>query len=122
MMKKAVLVLASTTIALVPFSLLANLQAAQAQSTNCISLQEVATGQMSIQKTVSAQGLGRNNWNTDFMVPVGTVFKYFVARVYPQNTANYQVTINLKYNNNTHSEVFSNSILMQRFQLYSKSF
>ncbi|HEY9616848.1 MAG TPA: hypothetical protein V6C64_08410 [Microcoleaceae cyanobacterium] len=114
--------LASMAMVSVPVSLLTDLQSAQAQTTNCIYLQEVTTGQTSIQKTVSAQGLGHNNWNTDFMVPVGTVFRYFVGRVYPQNTANYQVAINLKYNNNTYSEVFSNSIPMQRFQLYSKSF
>lgn len=107
-------------MALMPIATGTQIKSAHAQS--CVKLKEVSTGQTSIQKTISVNALGRNDWNTDFAVPVGTTFSYFIARVYPQNTASYQVAINLKDNNNASSQVFNQNVPMQRFQLYSKTF
>ncbi len=45
-----------------------------------------------------------------------------MVHVYPQNNANYQVTVNLKYNDNTAAEVYRRSIPMQQYELYSKTF
>jgi hypothetical protein len=87
-----------------------------------VKFKEVSTGQTSIQKTISANVLGNNDWNTDFAVPVGTTFRYFIGRVYPQNTANYQVAINLKYNNDSTSSAFNRQVPMQRLRLYSQTF
>jgi len=122
-MNKKSMVMAGVAIALIPVALVISSQTAQTQTPpGCVYLQEVSTGQNSIQKTVSVRGLGDNNWNTDFAVPMGTIFNYYIARVYPQNDANYDVTINLKYNNNSSSQVFKNSVPMQRYTLYSTQF
>jgi hypothetical protein len=114
------MLLTGITMVLLPIALVTQTESAQAQS--CVKFREVSTGQTSIQKTISINALGRNDWNTDFAVPMGTTFSYFIARVYPQNSANYQVAINLKYNNNASSQVFNQNVPMQRFQLYSKTF
>ncbi len=121
-MKNKWMAIAGVAMTLMPISLFADTQKAQAQPQGCVYFREVTTGKTSIQKTVSIRGLGTNNWDTDFAVPVGTTFSYFIARVFPQNNANYQVTINLKYTNDTSSEVFRSSLPMTRMQLWSKIF
>jgi hypothetical protein len=42
--------------------------------------------------------------------------------VYPQNTATYQIAVNLKYNTGNSSEVFNRSVPLQRFQLFQTTF
>jgi hypothetical protein len=122
MMKMQWLTLTGVTLTLISMTPLTSLQPAQAQPIGCIYLREVTTGRTSIEKQASIEGLGDNNWNTDFAVPAGMRFSYFIGRVYPQNNANYRVTINLKYPNDTASEVFQKEVPMQRFRLFSKNF
>lgn len=121
-MKKRYIALAGITMALMPIALVANVQDAQAQPKNCVYLREVSSGQISIEKKVSIRALGNNDWNTDFAVPTGTRYRYFMGHIYPQNNANYQVTVSLKYNDNTSSQVYKKSIPMQRYELYSGTF
>lgn len=120
-MKKAFTTLASIAIGFLPVAL-TMIQPTQAQPKGCTYLREVSTGQTSIEKTISAQGLGRNDWNTDFAIPPGSRFRYFMVHVYPQNTASYKVTVNFKYNDNTAAEVFQKDFPMQQYQLYSQTF
>jgi hypothetical protein len=63
---------------------------------NCVALQEVTTGETEIRKRIENRVLTRGNWNTDFLVPSGTDFDYFVAVITPENTAPYEFTANLR--------------------------
>jgi len=121
MNKTYVAVISTVVIAALPITGLLNSNLpARAQS--CVKLREVTTGQTSISKRISARALGENNWNTDFAVPTGTTFSYFIANVWPENNATYQITISLKYNDNTSSQAFRDSIPLQRHNLFSKRF
>lgn len=88
---------------------------------NCVYLREVSTGQRQIRKK-SDIGVGRDNRNTDFAVPPRSRFRYYIARLTPENNANYNVTINLKYPDRTSSEVLKREGPLNRYYLVSQSF
>lgn len=121
-MKKGFVGFAALSMAFMPIAMTAGTQPVQAQPAGCVYLKEASTGQTSIQKTVSLRALGNNDWNTDFAVPTGVRFRYYMVHVYPQNNATYQVAVNFKYNDNTAAEVYKKSIPMQQYELYSKTF
>lgn len=81
-----------------------------ATAQSCVPLRVVqGNGETLVKKRISQPGafpLTNSNWNTDFAVPTGTRFTYYVATVTPENAAPYNVAVNLKYNNNTSSEVY----------------
>ena len=93
---------------------------------NCIPLKEVTTDQTQIRKIISRPTLGgvikTGNYNTDFVVPTGQGFQYFVAVMTPENEANYEVTINLKYPNGTYDTPFTRNVPMTRDKTYSLPF
>jgi hypothetical protein len=76
-------------------SLLAQSEMAEPEET-CVALQEVTTGATEIRKRIENGVISRGNWNTDFLVPADQNFSYFVALVTPENTAPYELTINLR--------------------------
>lgn len=99
-------------------------QPAQAQSfpkapPNCVYLREVTTGRTAIRKSIASNN---SNANTDFVVPTGTSFSNYNGKFIPENNARYRVEANLKYADNTTSQVVNRSIQARRFYLYQQPF
>jgi hypothetical protein len=63
-----------------------------------------------------------NNFNADFAVPTGIKFTSYKAVMLPENDANYDVAINLKFADMSTSTVFSKKVPMTRGQSYSLPF
>ncbi len=80
----------------------------------CVAFNEITTNQPIIRKKIV-----RGNENTDFGVTTGKAFASFTVQIIPENTANYQVKVNLKYNDGTASEVFSDKVDMTRMKVFS---
>ncbi|MBE9008668.1 hypothetical protein IQ250_00370 [Pseudanabaenaceae cyanobacterium LEGE 13415] len=98
-------------------------QTAPATQANCIPLRVVdGNGSTTTRKSISSPGVlpgVNNNWNTDFAVPTGRRFTSYIATITPENAAEYDVTINLKYSNNTSTEVFDgDNLALGRFVPY----
>jgi hypothetical protein len=108
-------------VALPLVTLMGPSQPTQAQAA-CIALKEITTGQTVVRKQISTGALGNNNWNTDFAVPVGVAFSSYTVRIVPENNANYQITINLKYNNRSSSTVFKRTVPLLRFNPFVQNF
>lgn len=89
---------------------------------NCVYLREVSTGQRQVRKKSDIGGVGRDNRNTDFAIPPRSRFRYYIARLTPENNANYNVTVNLKYPDRTSSQVLKREGPLNRFYLVSQSF
>ncbi len=51
-----------------------------------------------------------NNWNTDFAVPGGKIFRRFVVKITPRSNATYGVEVNLKYSNGTYDQAYKQTI------------
>lgn len=81
------------------FSVL-GLTSLQAQETtipaNCQLLKEVSTGATEITKKIESLAI-TNNFNTDFAIPAGVAFTSYQAMMQVENEGKYDVTINLKY-------------------------
>lgn len=100
------------------------IQPVQAQSfpaapKGCVYLREITTGRIAIRKVVASNN---SNANTDFAVPTGTRFVSYVGKLIPENNARYQAEINLKYNDNSKSQVVNRQIQAKRFYLYQQPF
>lgn len=80
-----------------------------AQAQTCRALEDVGGGGVEVTKTVSTFGVLfiRSNWHTDFAVPGGGNFQYFVATILPQEGTTYDIDMNLKYSDDTTDEVFT---------------
>jgi hypothetical protein len=87
----------------------APVQIAQAtdEESTCIPLQEVTTGQNEIRKRIENRSILGNNWHTDFIVPSGTEFSYFVALVTPENDGPYWLDVHLRQSHGGSEKVFS---------------
>ncbi len=99
-------------------------QPAQAQSfppapKGCIYLREVTTKSPFIRKVIAANN---SNANTDFAVPTGTRFVTYVGRLIPENNATYTAEVNLRYNDNSTSQVVRRTIQARRFYRYDQPF
>ncbi|MGK7926251.1 MAG: hypothetical protein AB4290_13580 [Spirulina sp.] len=94
----------------------------RAAELGCEFFKEVSTGQTQIRKKIQVTLLTRNNWNTDFAVPTGTPFDFYVAIMTPENDANYQVSIHLKYPQNRSDTVYDRSYPMERGRTYTLPF
>lgn len=84
-----------------------------ATPSNCRALHEISTGDTVLRKTIKF-----GDQNTDFAVPTGKSFRYYIARMIPENNAKYTVAVNLKYNTGNHATVFSKTAYFNRLQLY----
>lgn len=74
----------------------------------CTPLKVIGGQGTQAKKTVSPPGtpVSRNNWNTDFAVPSGIRFTRYVATIVPGSTAEYNVSVYLKYSNNTDDKIY----------------
>jgi hypothetical protein len=102
----------------------AMMQPVQAQSfpiapKGCIYLREITTGRPFIRKVIASNN---SNANTDFAVPTGTRFTTYVGRLIPENNAKYTAEANLKYNDNSTSQVVNRTIQARRFYRYDQPF
>ncbi|WP_028947064.1 MULTISPECIES: hypothetical protein [unclassified Synechocystis] len=87
----------------------------------CVPIALVGGEGNSVTKTVAAPtipagplgmlgiNITRNNWNTDWAVPGGTVFKRFVMTVTSNETNPFDIRMFLKYSDQTAAEVFNQS-------------
>jgi hypothetical protein len=66
--------------------------------------------------------LNNSNANTDFAVPTGSRFSSYIAKLIPENDSQYQVDVNLKYNDGSSSTAVSRTIQAKRFYLYNQPF
>ncbi|NCS33923.1 MAG: hypothetical protein GPJ14_06315 [Microcystis aeruginosa G11-01] len=75
----------------------------------CRPLNVVGGAGTKVTKRVSPPGtlLTQNNWNTDFAVPGGIVFSRYVATIMPDNDANFDIKLFLKYSDRTSSEFYN---------------
>ncbi len=72
----------------------------------CTALKVIGGKGYQVKKNVSPIStlVTNNNWNTDFAVPGGRSFNRYIATIIPENNANYDVKLNLKYSDNRVSE------------------
>ncbi len=88
-----------------------------AYAQTCQSLEDVGSGETEVTKTVSTFGLLfiRSNWHTDFAVPGGTDFSYFVATILPIEGDTYDIDVNLKYSDNSIDQAYTvnNAVLTE---------
>lgn len=100
------------------------IQPVQAQSfpiapRGCVYLREITTGRTFIRKVIARNN---SNANTDFAVPTGTRFVNYIGKLIPENNDRYQAEVNLKYNDNSKSQVVNRKIQARRFYLYQQPF
>jgi hypothetical protein len=79
----------------------------------CTPLRAIGANGTQVQKKVSVPGAGviaRNNWNTDFAIPSGGAYRYYVATINPRNGGTYTVQMALKYPNDTADKVYDQKL------------
>jgi hypothetical protein len=65
-----------------------------------------------------------NNWNTDFAVPGGRVFDYYIATITPEGNVTYGMEMHLKYSNKTADKFFDRTENLregQQFKIVASS-
>lgn len=92
-----------------------------AQAQTCTALRTVDGPGTQVQKKVSPPpaGVTRSNWNTDFAVPSGVRYSRYVATIVPQNQAEYQVQLNLKYADDSSSKVYDRAVSLPRGRAFT---
>lgn len=95
---------------------------ARTQKDKCESFKEVNTGKTEIRKQIQKTLLIKDNWNTDFAIPIGKTYNFFVGTMLPENTGNYEVSVRFKYPDNTSDTVYSRNVPMERGETYSLTF
>ena len=121
-MKTRLLIASGISIAALAIPLHQSTQAQNfpAPPQSCVFLKEVTTSQTAIRKVIRGDN---SNANTDFVVPTGKRFVKYEGQFIPENNAGYTVEVNLKYPNNTSSQVINRKIdNARRFYLYRQGF
>lgn len=88
----------------------------------CEYFKEITTDKTKIRKQIKDTVILRNNWNTDFAVPSGTKYEFYVANMMPENTDNYEASIHLKYADGSSDTVYSRNVAVERGETYSLTF
>ncbi len=83
----------------------------------CVYLKEVSTGQTEIRKQVKF-----GDENTDFAVPTGTKFTYYIPQLLAENNAKYGVKLYFKYNDGSNAKVYDKTLSLKRFERVSDQF
>ncbi|ACK71003.1 conserved hypothetical protein [Gloeothece citriformis PCC 7424] len=86
-----------------------------ANSQNCIPIPVVGGEGNEVTKSIAQPtipgpfgiSITRNNWNTDWAVPGGQSFKYFLVTLTTERGGRFNVRMNLKYSDNTADEFFN---------------
>ncbi|MGI0486733.1 hypothetical protein ACN4EK_14935 [Pantanalinema rosaneae CENA516] len=100
-------------------SLPAAAQSASAQT--CTPLRVVGENTTVVEKSVSPPGTGitRDNWHTDFLIPNTQSFRRYVVNILPLNGGDYNVQMNLKYNDDTADTVYNQVTGLPERQTFS---
>jgi hypothetical protein len=86
----------------------------------CVLLEEVTTGQTEIRKRIENRIITQGNWSTDFVVPSGQEFSYFVAILSPEHNAPYELIVNFKHRETpTVEQVYSNRADLEEGEVYA---
>lgn len=86
----------------------------------CVLLEEVTTGQTEIRKRIENRIITQGNWSTDFVVPSGQEFSYFVAILSPEHNAPYELIVNFKHREApTVEQVYSNRADLEEGEIYA---
>jgi hypothetical protein len=82
-----------------------SLLSSPSQAETCTDLNLIGGTGTKVTKTVSPFStlVTNNNWNTDFAVPSDRSFNRYLATILPENNANYDIELNLKYNDSSSS-------------------
>ncbi len=82
--------------------------ASSVQAETCDALDVIGATGTNVKKTVSPFStlVTNNNWNTDFAVPSDRSFNRYVATIMPENDANYDLELNLKYSDNSSNRAY----------------
>lgn len=77
----------------------------------CDPLAVVEGSGTQVSKTVSPPGtfLTDNNWNTDFIVPQGSAYSRYVAKITPQSSGDFTIKMFLKYRDDTADKAYDRS-------------
>ncbi len=98
-------------------------QQAQTDPTDsCVALQEVTTGKTEIRKRVENRLITQGNWNTDFLVPAGQEFSYFVAILTPEHNAPFHMTPSMRFSNGSTESLFRLQADLTAGETYSVPF
>jgi hypothetical protein len=89
---------------------------------SCVALQEVTTGQTEIRKRIENRVITRGNWNTDFLVPAGQEFSFFVALITPEHSAPFQFNPNIRFSDGSRESLFTIRADLTRNETYSIPF
>jgi hypothetical protein len=111
-----------TSFCVINIPVKAQTQKAETQKDKCESFKEVNTGKTEIRKQIQKTLLIKDNWNTDFAIPIGKTYNFFVGTMLPENTGNYEVSVRFKYPDNTSDTVYSRNVPMERGETYSLTF
>jgi hypothetical protein len=79
-----------------------------AQADECYPLNVIGDIGTTVKKTVSPFStlVTSNNWNTDFSVPSDRSFNSYEATIIPENDANYDLELSLKYRDRSSSRSY----------------
>ncbi len=89
---------------------------------SCVALQEVTTGKTEIRKRIENRLITQGNWNTDFLVPSGQEFSYFVAILTPEHNAPFHMTPALRFSNGSTESLFRLQSTLTSGETYSVPF
>lgn len=89
---------------------------------SCVALQEVTTGETEIRKRIENRVIARGNWNTDFLVPSGQEFSYFVAILTPEHNAAFSFAPTLRFSNGASESPFNVRSDLVNGEIYSIPF
>lgn len=89
-------------------------------SDSCVLLEELTTGNTEIRKRIENRIILQGNWSTDFIVPSGQEFSYFVAILSPEHNAPYELIVNFKHRDEpTIEQVYSNRADLEEGETYA---
>ncbi|MGF1570956.1 MAG: hypothetical protein ACFCVD_23255 [Nodosilinea sp.] len=88
----------------------------------CVALQEVTTGETEIRKRIENRLIAQGNWNTDFLVPSGQEFTYYVAIITPENDDAYEMIANMRFSDGSSEQAFSRRADLTNGETYAIPF
>jgi hypothetical protein len=104
------------------FETIVNAEEKENSNNNCEAFKEVTTDQTEIRKKIHTGIISKDNWNTDFAIPTGKKYDFFVANMRPENDDDYEVSIYLKYPDGSNSSVYNRNVPLERNETYSLTF
>jgi len=90
---------------------------------SCVALQVVdGGGSTLVQKQIKKGAFGPGNLNTDFAVPTGIRFDYYVLEFLPENNEHYDGSVTMKNPDGSSSTIYSGGGNLTRGKTYYRPF